>query len=124
LPAEAVGSIEALRRHARYFDRLARVTDLTVGSGLARPAACASVVVGRAEVFVPLAGMIDLDQERERLAREIEQKERFLTGVQKKLANPQFVTKAPAEVVERERQKERDATAELKRLRASLAELG
>ena len=67
--------------------------------------------------------MVDLDQERERLGKEIEQKERFLAGVQRKLQNQLFVAKAPTVVVEKERQKERDATAELKRLRASLDEL-
>jgi valyl-tRNA synthetase len=74
-------------------------------------------------VFVPLAGMIDLDQERERLRKEIEEKERFLEGVEKKLNNPQFVNKAPDEVVDRERQKKEDATAELDRLRTNLADL-
>ena len=75
-------------------------------------------------MFVPLAGLVDLDHERLRLTREIEQKEKFLTSVHRKLQNEQFVMRAPAEVVEKERQKERDATAELHRLRANLEELG
>ncbi|MEM9666313.1 MAG: hypothetical protein AAF970_15355, partial [Bacteroidota bacterium] len=79
--------------------------------------------IGANEVFVPLAGMIDLDQERARLQKEIGQKESFLMGIQRKLSNQQFTDRAPAEVVERERQKERDATAELARLRANLDEL-
>jgi valyl-tRNA synthetase len=73
---------------------------------------------------VPLAGMVDLDQERDRLGKEIAQKETFLLSVQGKLRNQQFVDRAPADVVERERQKERDATAELRRLRANLEDLG
>ena len=74
-------------------------------------------------MFVPLAGMIDLEQERERLRSEIEEKEGFLESVEKKLNNRQFVNKAPDEVVERERKKKEDATAELKRLRTNLADL-
>ena len=81
------------------------------------------VVVEDSEVFVPLKGMIDLDKERERLKSTIAEKEGFLKSVEGKLQNEQFVTKAPDEVVERERQKKRDATAELKRLRANLADL-
>jgi valyl-tRNA synthetase len=112
-----------LASYADYFETLASVTDLTVEPEAEKPAASASVVVGRCEVFVPLAGMIDLDQERERLRREIDQKEGFLQGVEKKLNNPQFVSKAPDEVVDRERQKKEDALAELERLRANLDDL-
>jgi valyl-tRNA synthetase len=67
--------------------------------------------------------MIDLDKERERLKSTIAEKEGFLKSVEGKLQNEQFVTKAPDDVVERERQKKRDATAELERLRANLADL-
>ncbi|PSQ67753.1 MAG: valine--tRNA ligase, partial [Bacteroidetes bacterium QH_1_61_8] len=102
---------------------LASVTDLTVQPGAEKPKASASVVVGRCEVFVPLAGMIDLDQERERLRKEIEEKEEFLESVEQKLNNHQFVNKAPDEVVDRERQKRRDATDELERLHENLADL-
>ncbi len=123
VPATAEALTDALQANDRYFDRLARVTDLTVGSGLDKPPASASVVVERYEVHIPLAGMIDLSQERERLQKEIDQKEKFLIGVEKKLANRNFVDRAPEAVVERERQKQRDATAELQRLRANLAEL-
>ncbi len=114
---------DTVRRYADYFDKLASVTDLTVEAGAEKPTASASVVVGRCEVFVPLVGMIDLEQERERLRGEIEEKETFLEGVEQKLNNPQFVNKAPDEVVERERQKKKDATAELERLQDNLADL-
>ena len=124
LPKEMEGIADVLSDHRDYFQKLARVTDLTIGRDLEKPSASASVVVGRSEVFVPLAGMIDLDVERGRLRKEIEQKEQFLGNVQKKLHNRQFVTKAPEEVVGRERQKERDAQEELERLKANLHELG
>ena len=74
-------------------------------------------------MFIPLAGLIDLDAERERLLKEIAQKERFLLSVQKKLHNQQFVTRAPADIVERERNKEHDAIADLLKLRDNLATL-
>ena len=123
LPETAIDRAEAMRAYPGYFEQLARVTDLTVGHNLEKPTASASVVVEDSEVFVPLKGMIDLDKERERLKSTIAEKEGFLKSVEGKLQNEQFVTKAPDEVVERERQKKRDATAELKRLRANLADL-
>jgi len=123
LPKDATDLAATLRDNADYFDKLASVTDLTVEPDAEKPTASASVVVGRCEVFVPLKGMIDLDRERERLQKEIEQKEDFLTSVEKKLNNPQFVTKAPDEVVEKERKKKQDASAELERLRGNLEDL-
>ena len=123
LPQESDGLEEAVETNKSYFAKLAGVTDLTVGKDQDKPKASASVVIREHEVFVPLAGMIDLEQERERLRSDIEEKETFLRSVESKLANEQFVTKAPDEVVERERQKGRDARAELARLRANLNEL-
>ncbi len=123
LPEETDGAADVLASHKDYFDKLARITELTVSRDVEKPQASASVVVGRYEVYVPLSGMIDLDVERERLQKSIEQTSSFLGSVQKKLRNEQFVSKAPAQVVDRERQKERDASEELSRLQANLAEL-
>ena len=123
VPQRAHDLAETLRDHAAYFEKLAGITDLTVEPNAEKPTASASVVVGRCEVFIPLVGMIDLEQERKRLEKEIEQKEGFLASVEKKLNNPQFVTNAPDAIVNRERQKKKDATAELNRLRANLEDL-
>ncbi len=123
LPDSQGGLLEVLQDHRRYFGKLARVSNLEVGIDLEKPAACASSVIGACEVFTPLAGMIDLDVERARIEKEIEQKRGFLLAVRRKLANEQFVGRAPEDVVERERQKERDAGAEVERLQASLADL-
>jgi valyl-tRNA synthetase len=123
MPAGVDGLVTAFQENARYFEKLARVTDLTVGTDQEKPKASASVVIRTYEVFLPLAGMVDLDQERERLSQAITQKEQFLISIQRKLQNEQFVKRAPADVVERERQKERDATAEIKRLQANLDDL-
>ena len=115
--------LAALESHRDYFEKLARVDQLEVGSGRKKPIASASAVVGRNVVFIPLSGMIDLSVERDRLQKEIDQKEDFVVKIQKKLQNRQFVSKAPAEVVERERKKEADTVAELKRLRTNLEDL-
>ncbi|MEM6337138.1 MAG: hypothetical protein AAF752_11255, partial [Bacteroidota bacterium] len=61
--------------------------------------------------------------ERERLRKEITQKEGFLASVQRKLSNEQFVSRAPAAVVDRERKKAEDARAELAKLNENLMAL-
>ncbi|MEM1269284.1 MAG: class I tRNA ligase family protein, partial [Bacteroidota bacterium] len=113
---------DTIRAHASYFEQLARAS-VTVGTGLGKPAASAVEVVDRHEVFVPLAGMVDLEVERERLRKEITQKEGFLASVQRKLSNEQFVSRAPAAVVDRERKKAEDARAELAKLNENLMAL-
>ena len=124
LAPEDAALVPVLEAHRAYFARLARVETLTVGVGEAKPKAAATVVAGRSEVFVPLAGLIDLGAERARLEKEIAQKQAFFASVEKKLSNEAFVSRAPADVIARERQKMADATAEIERLAAGLADLG
>ncbi|MDX1440725.1 MAG: class I tRNA ligase family protein, partial [Rubricoccaceae bacterium] len=116
--------LNQIEENRAYVERLAGVDDLTVGVDIAKPPASAAVVVEGHEVFVPLAGMIDLDVERERLQKEIDQKEGFLGSVERKLANEGFVSNAPEAVVEKERQKAADARIELEKLRVNLQDLG
>ena len=120
LEPELVGPV---KEHQDYFAKLAKVADLTVSTDATIPPASASFVVGRNQVFVPLEGMIDLEVERDRIRKEIEDKQKFLKSVEGKLSNESFVSRAPAEVVEKERSKTRDIREELDRLESGLAEL-
>ena len=119
--AETAAAVEGARA---YVERLAGLSELTIGADLATPPASAAVVVGPHVVHVPLEGMIDLDVERSRLRKEIEAKRGFLGGVERKLQNEAFVSRAPEAVVAKERQKAEDARAEIDALAATLAELG
>jgi valyl-tRNA synthetase len=75
-------------------------------------------------VFVPLADAIDVRKECERLGRERERLDRQLEAQAAKLANQQFIGRAPAEVVERERAKERSWREQRDALAAKLSSLG
>ena len=81
------------------------------------------VVLTGAELFIPLAGVIDLDEERERLQRELAKAESEVTRAEGKLANESFVAKAPSEVVQAEQQKVADWRAQIEKLQAQLGEL-
>ncbi len=113
-----------LKENEAYFGKLARVSELTVGINEDRPKASAAFVVGAHQVYVPLAGMVDLDAERDRLQKEIDQKGKFLMGITRKLQNENFVSRAPADVVGKERQKAEDARVEVEKLKATLLDLG
>jgi len=104
-----------VRDQAASFDQLARVNRIVTeaGHGVGAHAVLSSGV----EVFVPLEGVIDLDRERERLREEIAKLEGMHAGTTKKLDNAAFVARAPAEVV----QKERDRLAQLEEQRSKLS---
>ena len=89
-----------------------------------KDASAAGFIVKTTRYFVPLAGMIDADAERRKLADELTYYEGFLASVMKKLANERFVQSAPAKVVENERVKRADAEARIAAIREQLAALG
>jgi valyl-tRNA synthetase len=94
----------ALAAEERALRRLARVVAIEPAEG-AGGAGAHAVLRGGVELFIPLADVIDLEQERTRLRKELERLEGQLRAVDNKLHNEQFTGRAPAEVVERERAK-------------------
>jgi valyl-tRNA synthetase len=80
--------------------------------------------VKSSEYFIPIAGAIDVDAEKEKINQELDYTRGFLQSVQKKLSNERFVTNAPEKVVEIERKKASDAEAKIETLEKSLASLG
>ena len=94
----------ALLEQARsMIQTLARLESLEIGAELTAPKASASAVVEGCQVIVPLKGAVDLQGELARLDKELAKLDKDLIGVQTKLHNESFVSRAPAEVVERER---------------------
>jgi valyl-tRNA synthetase len=112
---------DLLRERAPYLLHLAGLREATIQREVAKPHGAASAVTSRAEVFIPLGGLMDLPQERERLKKGIAKAEKELGGVERKLASPDFLERAPAEVVAEERIRHRDLVGRLGRLRSNLA---
>ncbi|MDO9000815.1 MAG: valine--tRNA ligase [Bacteroidota bacterium] len=80
-------------------------------------------MVLNAEFFVPLTGNINVAEEKDRLAKELEYNKGFLKSVQIKLSNERFVANAKPEVIEVERKKESDALNKIKSIEEQLASL-
>jgi valyl-tRNA synthetase len=83
-----------------------------------------SIRVFNTEWFVPLSAGANIEEEREKILKEIEYTEGFLKSVMAKLSNEKFVANAKGDIVEREQKKKSDAEAKLELLRNSLAALG
>ena len=96
---------------------------LRIAETMKAPAQAVTLVVGGVTVHLPLAGMVDLAAERARLSKELEQTKRQIARAEKLLANPNFTGKAPAHVVQRERDKLAQLQAQLDQLEAQLGSL-
>jgi valyl-tRNA synthetase len=90
-----------------YIRQLARVQEVQVGTTLERPQLSAVAVTDGLEVYVPLEGVIDVAAETQRVERELERVQRELERVDRKLRNRDFLARAPAEVVAKERESHR-----------------
>lgn len=89
-----------------------------------KPEQALSIVIeGGTEIYLPLAGLVDLAAQREKLAAELAQVEQGLARSAKTLANQNFLQKAPAAVVEREKTKQADLEAQAAKIRERLAAL-
>ncbi len=89
-----------------------------------KPAGAISFMVGTMECFVPMPENVNKDEELKKLQDELKYAEGFLNSVLKKLSNEKFVNGAPAAVIKKERNKQRDAETKIAALKAQIASLG
>ena len=121
-PLVMVAASKAVRARAEAYEetikRLARIDALSFAK--AAPPGSAQIVLSETTVALPLAGVIDMGSERTRLAREIEKSKAEIKKIDAKLANENFVAKAPPEVVEENRERRADFEATMRKLQAAL----
>jgi valyl-tRNA synthetase len=104
--------------------RLVRASDISIGEQLTAPRASArAVLVGGAEVAIPLEGLIDFDQERLRLRREQQKLQAETAKLAAQLANPNFVERAPAERVNELRERIADIAQRTAQLQQTVENL-
>src|SRR6266516_3716544 len=106
LAAKAEDARKAFQGERETIIRLAQLAELAF-DGQGRGAGAHAVLADGSEVFVALSDAIDVQQECRRLSGELTRLEQQLAGLAAKLTNQQFVARAPAEVVAKEREKER-----------------
>ena len=101
-------TVEILERNRMYIDRFCNPETLTIGKDISTPGKSMSAVVTGAELFLPLEGLLNIDEELARLTKELAKWNSEVKRVQGKLSNERFVANAPEAVVEEERAKEKD----------------
>ncbi len=105
---------------AYYVIELARLEDLEVGPSVVKPKVSASSILSGAEVIVPLEGLMDFGEEKKRVEKELKKVEKEIIFLSKKLSNPNFVDRAPPDVIEKDRQKHEDLSEKQTKLQVHL----
>jgi valyl-tRNA synthetase len=111
----SASSEKILNENAGIIRRLAKVSGLNIGK-LSKPRNAAASVVGDIEIYVPLEGLIDLEKEKARLGKESSALEEQIRAITARLKDKNFASKAPKDVVGKQK-------ARLEELKLSLAKL-
>ncbi|WP_442955657.1 valine--tRNA ligase [Paenibacillus sp. IITD108] len=119
--SEAAAGI--LSRNEEFVKRFCGTSLLEINVALHAPDKAMTAIVTGAELYLPLAGLIDISQEIARLEKEMQHLNAEVERVEKKLSNEGFVAKAPAKVIEEERRKMEDYAEKRDKVVARIAEL-
>jgi valyl-tRNA synthetase len=119
----SAANLSRLNTHRALVCANARLNSIDAAHGEAVTGA-AQIVVGEATVILPLAGVIDLAKERERLTKEIAKFDGEIAGLDRKLSNEAFVAKAPPEVIEENRERRQAAVDAKAKVGEALSRIG
>ena len=115
--------VSLIKEQSKYIEQLARIKSIKEVPRSEKVTGAAVAVVENIELFVPLAGLINLTVERNRLQKEIDRLSNQVSVLNQKLLNKQFLEKAPEKVVNQEKEKLKDFSEKLARLNKNLAQL-
>lgn len=116
-------SLEIVNRNLITIERFCGTSSLQIDRDLNTPDKAMTAIVTGVEMYLPLAGLIDIEQEIQRLRKEFDTLTKEVERVEKKLANEGFMAKAPAKVVEEERAKMQDYSEKRAKVQARIEEL-
>ncbi|WP_195854000.1 valine--tRNA ligase [Aerococcus tenax] len=112
-----------LEENKEYINRFANPSELKMALDTEIPDQAMTLFFSDGEIYLPLAGFIDIDEEIQRLEAELAKWASEVERVDKKLANQGFVNNAPADLVEKERQKGQDYQQKYQATKERLADL-
>ncbi len=115
--------VDILTDHKKIIKDFARASDFTIKGIRDLKGAAATGLVSSSELYIGLEGIVNVDEEKKRLSKEIGKLQKELEFVNKKLANPKFVSNAPPDVVAEHETRAADFKDKLETLKAKLEEL-
>ena len=111
---------QTLQYHGEYVRELARVEQLETGPNIEKPKVSASSVLGEMDLIIPLEGKMDFQEELKRVEKELKKIEKDLIFLDKKLSNPDFVKKAPVDIIEKDEQRKKSLSLKQAKLEIHL----
>ena len=119
------GNINGLLiENLNYIYRLANASKVIVEPVIQKPSSSATAVVGEIEIYVPLAGLIDVEKEKDRLTKSLEKAIADLERINVRLSDESFLSKAPENIINKERERKADIEALKIKLEKNLEMLG
>ncbi|MBL1228877.1 valine--tRNA ligase [Enterococcus sp. BWB1-3] len=112
-----------LIENKNYIERFCNPEELTISSEITAPELAMSAILTGVEIYLPLAGLINIEEEVARLEKELGKWNQEVTRVQGKLSNERFVGNAPEDVVQAEKEKEKDYLEKQKTVRERIEQL-
>ena len=119
--AEIRERLETYLEH--YLPAFTRVESITIAETLPKPPSSAEAVIGEMAIYIPLAGVIDLEAEKARLTKRHQQTAKDVVAAQKTLENPNFIERAPENVVAQKRDLLERLLIEQEKLERSLSSI-
>ncbi|MGD0722985.1 MAG: valine--tRNA ligase [Roseiarcus sp.] len=125
LPLTLIEASPTIRAYAgKWRDTIARLARVTqIDFAAAAPRGSVPILVRGALASIPLGDLVDLPAERARLAKEVARERKDVAAIEAKLANPDFIARAPEEVVEENRERREAAFERIAKLEAAQARL-
>lgn len=112
-----------LEEEAGIIRHLARIENLVIKKSGAKPEWSAGTMAGGVEIYLPLAGLVDVDKEKARLGKDLAEAEKYLAVLENKLANKSFTANAPKELVEGEEGKMAAQREKIKKIKEQVKSL-
>lgn len=114
---------EAFLQSSTLIRRLAGLNDLQAGEQIEAPSQCLTQISAKFELFLPVGGLLDIAQETKRLEQEKIRLGKILQGIEKKLGSPNFVERAPADIIEQTQEQKLNISHQLKQIHETLKSL-
>ena len=115
------GHRKLLQESRHYIKVMAKVSDIYIGDDVVKPSKSAATVVDNMEIYMTLAGIIDMEKERERLLKKLIRVEKNLNSCIKKLSDKDFLKNAPKNIVKKEQERRESIEITVEKLKANIA---
>jgi len=115
-----MGQSDFLNLHEDLVKSLAKVENISSGTDIVKPKQSATSVVTGMEIYIPLQGLVDLEEEKRRMTKRISEIDRLLGAINSKLSNENFLNRAPENVIDKEKSNLEKLNEELEKITSNL----